>query len=113
MAIDTNADGECIVARLKKSSVGVPVWRIMSPDGKGYLDEFSRDGCVFPDVEARDYLFKQQEKGRMIGCYVLEATRKDHRDRLIQEAVLEIERLQKRVRQLESHLQDTIDMKTK
>jgi hypothetical protein len=115
MQNQTNVDGasiQSIVRRLESSCRGVSVWRIMTPDGKGYVDEFSRDGSCFPDQEAREHLKKQQAKGYMIDHYVLETQRRDNRDRLIEEAAKEIKRLAKRVAELESHLATTIEMKT-
>jgi hypothetical protein len=109
----SEASMEPIVRRLEIASRGVSVWRIMTPDGKGIVDQFSEQDCVWPAHEARDYLKQQQAKGYMHGHFVAEARYRDHRDRLMHEAAEEIKRLELRVSELESHLATTIEMKTK
>lgn len=98
----SEASMEPIVRRLEIAARGVSVWRIMTPDGKGMVDQFSEQDCIWPAHEARDYLKQQQAKGYMKGHFVEEARYRDHRDRLMLEASDEIKRLESRIAELES-----------
>lgn len=89
-----------LVERLKSASVGVVVWRIMSPDGKSYIDEMTYDVSGEPEMVMWDWLRYQQRKGNYVGFYVEKVVRYDSKDRLMQEAAAEIERLRQRVADL-------------
>lgn len=100
---------ESLLDRLKAASVGEAVWRVMTPDGKAYVLEFSFSDSAMPASEATNWLKEQNSKGNYAGYYVDRATRYDSRDRLIHEAIFEITRLRK----LEQGYQELIEMRTR
>ena len=100
---------EDLLDRLKAASNGDSVWRIMTPDGKSYIDEMGYDISGMPEKVMRDWLAYQQRKGNYSGYYVQLTTRYDSKDRLIREAISEIVRLRK----LEQGYQESIQMRTR
>ena len=92
-----------LVERLKAASAGVAVWRIMSPDGKLYIDEMGDERVMW------DWLRYQQRKGNYEGFYVDKTTRYDSKDRLMQEAAAEIERLRQRIADLGRKIGESVE----
>lgn len=100
---------ETLLERLKSESNGESVWRVMTPDGKAYVVEFSHSDSAMPASEATNWLKEQHSKGNYAGHYVERTVRLDGKDRLIREAIAEIVRLRK----LEQAYQESIQMRTR
>lgn len=100
---------DSLLDRLKAASVGEAVWRVMTPDEKAYVLEFSFSDSAMPESEAKNWLKDQNSKGIYAGYFVMKTTRYDAKDRLIKESIKEI----KRLRKVEEHYRESIQMRTR